>query len=363
MNTRLFLPGPVEVPQFIRDAMSRPMVGHRTNAFRKVAKDVFAGLKTLLGTDRPVAVLPCTGTGAMEGAIRCLGGGKVLHASNGEYAKRWMTISVANGIETEMMFVPRGRAPTGSDLLRSLDGLPGIDAVAVTHNESSTGAMADLAELGASLGRLDDTLLLADSVSSLGAVDIRPEEWGVDLLIASTQGALGLPPGAAIVWMSERAHRRAKEREEGHGFFLDLTRWIDAAEADAVASTPSIAHFFGLQASLNAILTEGMAEREARHRRIAARIREWGSRFGVLSNEPFHSPTVTVLKKPDGFDYPAFAKALRKKGFAIGDGYGRLRDRTFRIGHMGYVTEQETEALLDAMDGILGSDPAGSDPM
>ncbi|MEN8150425.1 MAG: alanine--glyoxylate aminotransferase family protein [Planctomycetota bacterium] len=352
MNTRLFLPGPVEVPETVREAMARPMVGHRTNAFRKVAKEVFAGLKTLLGTDRPVAVLPCTGTGAMEGAVRTLAGGKVLHVSNGEYAKRWMTISVANGLDTEMMFVPRGRAPTGSDILRALDGLEGIDAVAVTHNETSTGALADLSGIGESLGKLDDTLVLVDAISSLGAVDIRPEEMGVDLLIASTQQALGLPPGAAIVWMSERAVRRAKERE-GRGFFLDLVNWIDAAEADAVPSTPPIAHFFGLQASLTAIHEEGMAEREARHRRIAARVREWGSRFGVLAEEPFHSPTVTVLRKPEGFEYPKFAKALRKKGIAIGDGYGRLRDRTFRIGHMGNVTEEETEALIAAMEGIL----------
>jgi aspartate aminotransferase-like enzyme len=261
---------------------------------------------------------------------------------------------VKNGIDTEMMFVPRGRAPTGSDVLRALDDLEGIDTVAVTHNETSTGALADLAGIGRSLAGLDDTLILVDAISSLGAVDVRPDELGVDLVITSTQKALGLPPGAAIAWMSERAYRRAKEREDDFGFFLDLTRWIDAAGADAVASTPPIAHFYGLQASLRAILDEGMAEREARHRRIAARVREWGSRFGVLAEEPFHSPTVTVLKKPEGFDYAAFARALRQKGFAIGDGYGRLRDRTFRIGHMGYVTETETEALLEAMDGILG---------
>jgi aspartate aminotransferase-like enzyme len=95
-----------------------------------------------------------------------------------------------------------------------------------------------------------------------------------------------------------------------------------------------------------------MPEREARHRRIAARVREAGSRFGVLADEPFHSPTVTVLMKPEGFEYPAFAKALRKKGFAIGDGYGRLRDRTFRIGHMGYVTDEDAEALVEAMAGL-----------
>jgi len=352
MDTRLFLPGPVEVPEFIRDAMARPIVGHRSSAFRKVATEVFAGLKELLGTDRPVAVLPCTGTGAMEGAVRSLVGSKVLHVSNGEFAKRWLAISVANGIATEMMFIPRGRAATGSDILRALDGLEGIDTVAITHNETSTGALTDLAEVGAALSRLDDTLVIVDAISSLGAVDIRPEELGVDLVIASTQEALGLPPGAAIVWMSERAYRRAKDREDGFGFFLDLTRWIDAAEADAVASTPPIAHFYGLKASLEAIREEGMAAREARHRRIAARIREWGSRYGVLAEEPFHSPTVTVLKKPEGFEYPKFARALRKKGFAIGDGYGRLRDRTFRIGHMGYVTDEDSEALVAALESV-----------
>ena len=360
MSTKSFLPGPVEVPRFVREAMDVPSCGHHSPEFRSVAKEVFAGLRELLGTDRPVAVVPCTGTGVMEGAVRGLVGKKILHASNGEFAKRWLTISVRNGIPAEMMFLTRGRAPQGPEIMRALENLEDVDTVAVTHSETSTGALAPLAGIGEELGKAGDTLVLVDAISSLAAVDIRPEELGVDLVIASSQKALGLPPGSSIVWMSERAYRRAKDREEPAGYFLDLTRWIEAAGEDRVCSTPAIDHFFGLRASLSAIREEGMAEREARHRRIAARVREWGSRFGVLAEEGFESPTVTVLRKPDGFDFAAFSDALRDKGYVIADGYGRLKDRTFRIGHMGWVTDEDVEGLIAAMDACLndGTRPA-----
>jgi aspartate aminotransferase-like enzyme len=353
MRRRLFLPGPVEVPEFIREAMSRPVIGHRTPEFRSLAKDVYAGLRTLLGTDRPVAVVPFTGTGVMEGAVRTLVGKRILHVSNGEFAKRWLSISVKNDLDAEMMFVPRGRVAGGGDVLRSLDELADIDTVAITHSETSTGVLAPLGDIGAAVSGQNDVLLLADTISSLGALDIRPEELGVDLVFASSQKAFGLPPGASIVWMSERAYRRAKDREAGGGYYLDLARWIDAAAEDSVASTPPIAHFFGLKASLDAILAEGIGEREARHRRIAARFREWGARFGSFPEAGSETPAVSVFRKPADFDFDGFRESLREKGYEIGDGYGRLRPKTFRIGHMGYVTDEDADGLISAMDSLL----------
>ena len=360
-------PGPGNTDPRVLEAFASSGVADHMQAYViRGMKEIKFMLREMFGT-KNVYTYAIAGTGwcgldAMQNAI--LPGDTVVAFNNGTFSGiDCQTIRMkasrpedlaANPLMPEpanvhVFDIPHGTSVSGEMVESALADIKPMWAF-MSHWETGSGRINDLRGFNDACAK-HGAMGLIDAVSSLGAVEIRPEELGVDLVIASTQHALGLPPGASIAWMSDRAYRRAMDREH-RGFSLDPARWIEAAHADAVPSTPPIAHFFGLQASLEAIREEGMVERGARHRRIAARIREWAGGYGVLADEPFRSPTVTVVQKPDGFAYPKFAKALRKRGFAVADGYGRLRDRTFRIGHMGYVTDDDAASLIEALDAV-----------
>ncbi|MBI4577607.1 MAG: alanine--glyoxylate aminotransferase family protein [Planctomycetes bacterium] len=353
-HTRLYIPGPVEVHPEVLAAMARPVMGHREKRFEVLYARVQEGLRRLLETRAPVYPLLASATGAMEMAIRNLVRRRVLCLSAGAFGERFHEVALANGKEAVLAAVEWGEPNTAEQVREALGG-GGFDAVTVVHNETSTGVMSPLAEIARAVREHDDVLLLVDAVSSLGVVPTPLDAWGADLLLAGVQKGLGLPPGIALVAASERAHARARAVKD-RGYYFDLAVHARYHERDQTPVTPSVSHLYALQVALDRIRREGLPARYARMESLAHRARAWGrERFALFAREGFESVSLTYYRNTRGVDVGALNAHLREHHrLIIGNGYGRLKDRTFRIAHMAETTLEDLDEVLSAIDGWLG---------
>jgi aspartate aminotransferase-like enzyme len=345
---RYFVPGPTEVHPDVLQAMARPVVYHRTPEVRELLDRVQPMLQEVFGTSRPVHVVTSSGTGAVEAGLRALPRGKVLALVNGAFSERFAKIAEACGHEVERLEKPWGAVHDPAEI-----GIDGHTAVTVVHSETSTGALQPLAELA----RAVDVPLLVDSVSGAGGVPVEMDAHGLAYVCTGAQKALALPPGLAFAAASERLLELAA-RADRRGLYLDLMQY----ERQAPPFTPAISLLYALDAQRQRIAREGLAERFARHRRMAERTWAWvasarerlGVELGVLAPEGFRSPTVTCIRLPPHLTGPEVVRRLRERGgYAVAAGYGRLEESTFRIGHMGEQTPETLEGLLAACDEAL----------
>ena len=354
-HLRLFIPGPTEVHPDVRQAMAHPPVGHRSAEATVVGERVIRGVQRLLHTESPVFLSTSSSTGLMEAVVRNVSRKRFLCAPCGAFGQRWVDICASCGKAHGVVDVEWGKGLRPEALRAELE-TGAYDTVLATHNETSTGVMNHLEEIAAVVRDYDDVFLFVDGVSSVGAVDIDFDGLGLDGLLAGVQKAIALPPGFAFMAVTERAIERARE-VENRGFYFDFVRHFAAYAKRQGVTTPSTSHLFALDLQLQRILEETMPVREARHRAMAERVRVWaGERFALFPEEGYESVTLTCIRNTRGVDIAALNRELAVRGVVIGNGYGKLKDDTFRIAHMGEIRPDEIEQLLGWIDEILGLD-------
>lgn len=351
---KLFLPGPTEVAPEILAEMARPAVGHRSAECARLWKECREGLRWLLGSSGEILMVAGPASALMEAAIRNLVPRRSLHLVCGAFSKRWHQIALDCGREAEALEVEWGRGICPAAAATAVAG-GAFDAVTVVHNETSTGVANPVAEIAAAVRRAaPDTLVLVDTVSSLAGLPVRADDWGLDLCLAGVQKALALPPGMAVA----AASRRAMERTgcvTGRGWWTDFKRLAASNHKEQSPTTPSTAHLYALAAQLRRIAAEGLEARWARHRAMAGRTRAWarGHGFELFSEKGFRSDTVSCIARGSGPDFVPALERLEEQGFLVSNGYGPLRDRTFRIGHMGEHDLDGLDEMLACFDAVL----------
>lgn len=349
----LFIPGPTEVADEVLQAMTGPAIGHRGPEIQELIGEVEGGLQWLLQTKQPVILSTSSATALMEAAIvNTVGSGPILHLTCGAFSEKWEQIARSVGRDTEVLAVPWGEAIPPQRVREAL-GRRHFEAVALTHNETSTGVMNPLREIAAVVREHSDALLFVDAVSSMAAVDLPFDALGVDVLLAGVQKAFALPPGLAVAAVSARALERAASRPH-RGTYLDFLEQVLYLEKRQTPSTPSVPHLYALQTQLRRMREEGLEARYARHQHMAIRCQQWAERrFACLALPADRSPTVTCVRVPSGFDLAALHAHLRDQDIVLGSGYGKLKASTFRIGHMGEHTEAGVVDLLQRIDRFL----------
>ncbi len=352
-HVKLFIPGPVEVRPQILAAQTAPMIGHRSPEYADLHARVVPKLRPLFGTAGRVFIVTASGSGLQEAAVRNCVRRRCLCLVNGAFGARWHQVALANGKQADALEVSWGEAirpEQVDDRLRT----GGYEAVTVVFNETSTGLLNPLPEIAAVVRQHPDVLLLVDAVSAAGGVEIRADEWGVDVCLTSSQKALALPPGLALCSVSDRAMARA-ESVPDRGWYFDFLQYEKYAAKNHTPATPAISLIRALDAQLDAIAAEGWQARFARHRRLMGQVHAWvgAGGFDFFAEEGYRSPTVTAVRNTRGVDVGALNAYLRRRGMLISDGYGPLKGETFRVAHMGDATDEEISELLEAMSEFM----------
>ncbi|MDD5349422.1 MAG: alanine--glyoxylate aminotransferase family protein [Chthoniobacteraceae bacterium] len=353
-HIKLFIPGPIEVSPKTLAAFSKPMIGHRSNDFKKLYAAIHPQLQTLFGTKQPVFLSTSSAWGVMEGAIRNLVSKKVLNCMCGAFSDKWLDVSLRCGKQAEGLKFEWG-TPVDPQALDAKLSSGEFDAVTVIHNETSTGVMSSLKDICAVMKKHPETLLIVDSVSSFSGVPIPMDELGIDVLLTGSQKALALPPGLALFACSDRAFERAATLKD-RGYYFDFLEFKKNQADDMTPSTPSIGHIYALQSKLEDIFAEGLEARYARHAKLNAMVADWVVRngFEFFAAEGARSKTLTCVKNTKEIDVPALNTRLKERYHAMIDGgYGKIKGKTFRISNMGDETEETIGQLLGWLDDCL----------
>lgn len=350
MNLRI--PGPTPCPPQVLAAVAKPMINHRGRHFAELIGRVVERLKRFYRTQGDVLVLTASGTGGLEAAVvnTLSPGDRVLAVVIGAFGERFAAIAQAYGAEVVRLEYEWGRAANPDDVRRVLSRDPRIKAVLVTHNETSTGVTNPLKALAAVV-REHERLLLVDAVSSLGAIPLETDAWGLDVVVTGSQKGWMVPPGLAFVSVSQRAWEAYREAKMPR-FYLDLGRHKEALERGQTPWTPALSVLFGLDVALEMMEAEGLENIFARHARIGEMTRQGVKALGLrlLADERYASNTVTAVVVPDGVDERVLRRLLEDEyGVVLAGGQGKLSGKIFRIGHLGWVTEEDIRDTLDSL--------------
>lgn len=352
---RFFLPGPTAVHPDVLAAMDSHIVSHRGPEIREIVRAVDEGFRPALGTGRPLAISTSSGTGLMEAAV--LNGVRTsqLALVNGAFSERFAKIGEACGREVTRLEVPWGEVHDPQAVVEAVQR-SGADAVSFVHSETSTGALQDIRTLVQAIRQAsDDVAILVDSVSGAGGAELQVDEWGVDFLATAGHKALALPPGVAFGAASEAMMARSAAAT-GKGFYFDLERFMASAKKFETPTTPAVSILMAARVQAQRMADEGMPRRLARHAEMARTTWEWVEARGldVVATEGSRSPTVTCLTLPDGRSGPEVKAAMAERGWTITTGYGKLKESTVRIGHMGEHTVEQVVAVLAELGEVLG---------
>ncbi len=320
--------------------MARPVVSHRGREFTAILGRVEELIKPVLGTRHPVLFFASSGTGMMEAALVNIlaPGERVLVATHGQFGERFAAIALALGAQVDLLEIPWGRAVDAAEVERRVDAAR-YRAVAIVHNESSTGVVSDLAAIGAVL-RDRPTLLVADSVSGLAGMEMRQDEWGVDVVVSASQKALMCPPGLGLASVSEKAWKVADRANGLPRFYWDFRKAMAAAQKPETPFTPPVSLVAGLCEALEMIHREGLPNVFARHRRLSAALRAGCAAIGLRPYGQANalSSTVVALEVPEGLDGGEIVRGLDERhGTVIAGSRNKLAGKVIRIGTMGHV--------------------------
>ncbi len=339
----LQIPGPSNTPLPILSALAMPTIDHRGPDFGKLGAEVLSRIRTVFQTEQPVVIYPASGTGAWEAALvnTLSPGDHVLMYQTGWFASLWCNMAAKLGIEAEVM-AGDWRSGVEADRIGARlaeDRAHAIKAVCVVHNETSTGVTSDIAALRRAMDAAGHpALLLVDTISSLGSVEYRHDEWGVDVTVGGSQKGLMLPPGLSFNAVSQKARAAAAKARLPRAFW----EWEDMIAANArgyFPYTPATNMLQALKVALDMLDSEGLANVFTRHRRAAeatrAAVRHWGFETQCRV-EAEHSPVLTAVRLPEGHSADALrAEILARSNMSLGNGLGPLNDQVFRIGHLG----------------------------
>jgi aspartate aminotransferase-like enzyme len=353
---QLRVPGPTPCPPQALQAMGRQMINHRGAEFGEILRSTTEKLKQVFQTKGDVFLLTASGTGGMEAAIvnTLSPGDRVLSISNGFFAERFGDIAEQYGAEVTRLNFEWGKpvAPEAVDKALRADG--NIKAVLATHNETSTGMTNNLNELSAVVKKFDK-LLLVDAISSLGCINLPTDDWHCDVVVTASQKGWMVPPGLAMVSVSEKAwqaHAQAKMPR----YYWDFSKAKDYLQKGQTPWTPVISIFYALNTTLDLMLSEGPANIFARHARVAQLARNEAKSWGLslFPEANYASNTVTAINASDSINVPKLIQLLRDEHeVVIAGGQGRLSGKIFRIGHLGMVNEKDMKIVLQALTKTL----------
>jgi predicted phosphoserine aminotransferase len=349
-----FIPGPSWVHPEVLRAQARMVIGHREELMSRIHLQCESGLKAVFQTANRVLISTSSGSGLMEAATRSLVQKRSLHLVCGSFSKRWYDMARLNGKEPEKLEVEPGLGFAAETLKAHLEQHPPYEAIFITHNETSSGVMNPLAELCAVARAHEKTLICVDTVSSMAGVDIPTDELGIDYCVTSSQKCFSLPPGLAFASVSPRALEKATTVKD-RGWYLDLLNLEKYAPKGHYPSTPAITLMYALAHQLVRMLEEGLDRRYARHARMAAKVQAWGEQYlGLFAPFGLRSLTLTTMRNTRNLDFKELSQFLAGRGMAIANGYGDLKNHTFRIAHMGDVPEPKLDQLLEALTEFVG---------
>ncbi len=352
----LRIPGPTPLPDEVLQALSRQMINHRGVEFGQISNDVTARLKQLFQTKADVFLLTGSGTGGLEAAIvnTLSPGDKVLSVSIGVFGERFAKIAEQFGAEVIPLRFEWGKAADADAVRQALGVEPKIKAVLVTHNETSTGVTNNLKAIS-SVVKEFDKLLLVDAISSLGSIDLPVDDWHLDVAVTGSQKGWMAPPGLAMVSVSKKAWQ-AHSSARMPRFYWDFTQAKSYLEKGQTPWTPAVSIVFGLSVALEMMLKEGLPNIIARHARVAKAARDGIKSLGLslFADESYASNTVTAVAAANGLDTKKMLKIMREEHRTIlGGGQQRLDGKIFRIGHLGWVSEDDIEAVISTLKVVL----------
>ena len=343
----LQIPGPTNVPERVLRAIDHPTIDHRGPEFGKLGRSVLAGIKRVFQTEADVVIYPASGTGAWEAALvnTLSAGDRVLMAETGQFATLWKKLAERLGLVVD--FMPgdwrQGANPAEIEKRLRADTAHAVKAVCVVHNETSTGVTTQIAPIRSAIDRSGHpALLLVDTISSLGSIDYRHDEWGVDVTVGGSQKGLMLPPGLSFNAISRKA-LDASTRAQLPRSYWDWKEMLAANATGYFPYTPATNLLYGLHEALDMLFTEGLSNVFARHARLAEAtrraVRAWGLEI-LCVNPAEYSASLTAVLMPDGHNADAFRKiVLERFNMSLGQGLGKLSGKIFRIGHLGWFNE------------------------
>ncbi|MGQ9665609.1 MAG: pyridoxal-phosphate-dependent aminotransferase family protein [bacterium] len=353
MHKKLFIPGPTEVREDILQAQAKPMIGHRSKDFSALFEGIVNKIKKALNTQNHVIVFTSSGTGIMEGAIRNCVHKDVLCCVNGAFSDRWAKIAKACGKNVDEIRVDWGKAIKPEMIEDKLKNKK-YDAVTLVHNESSTGVRAPIEMIADVMKKYPDTYFLVDTVSSLMGDKIEIDKFAIDVCLTSSQKCFALPPGLAVCTVSQRALERTRTISD-RGYYFDFDAMLKRYEKDRqTPTTPAVTLLYAMDKQMDKILAEGMENRYKRHLEMAQYVRDWAKKHFALFPEPgYESVTLTCVDNTKKISVADLNSELGKRGFQISNGYGDLKEKTFRIAHMGDLTLEEIKELIRNINEIL----------
>lgn len=354
VHSRLFTPGPIEVRPEVLQAMATPQIHHRSPEFSELYAELQTKLKKFLFTEQTVFLFASSSTGAMEAAVQNCVKKRCLNLVNGAFAKRWQEITETCGIPNDVLEVPWDKAIQPDQVEEKLR-TGKFDAVTVVYNESSTGLLNPVPEIAEVVRKFPDVLLLVDAVTAMGGIKIEFDKLGLDVCLAGVQKAMGLPPGLTICAVSDRALARA-EAVRPRTYYFSFLNMLKSHKKNQTPETPAIPHLFALNVQLDAMFEEGLERRFARHEEMAQIVQRWAKQhFDIYPEEGYWSKTLTCVRNSRGISVTDLINTLISEfGIRIANGYGDLKEKTFRIAHMGDLTPADIRGLLATINTVLG---------
>ena len=349
-------PGPTPIPKKVQLAMAQDMISHRTEEFVKLYRETTERVKPIFGTKQDILLLPSGGTAALEAAATntVSPGEEVVVITVGAFGDYFVSICEKYGFQVHKLEKNWGEACTEEELSEFLKPLSNIKAVFATYNETSTGILNPIDKLGHVVRNSSDALFIVDGVSCIGGAPAEMDDWGIDILVTGSQKAMMLPPGLALLSVSERAWK-VIEANRTPAYYLNLLSYRDWAAKGMTPNTPAISLIMGLSAVCDLIDEEGgFSKTVERHTLMKNMVRAAmkALSIGLLTNDEFASPTITAIRAPEGLELSSFLEHLKKKyHLDFAGGLGSLQGKIFRFGHMGYCFPSdilEAVSLIEA---------------
>jgi aspartate aminotransferase-like enzyme len=351
---KLFTVGPVACYPQVLEAMGKQMVSHRSEEYKTLHVETVEMLQRFLETKNEIFLFSSTGSGFMEASVRNCVTKKILCCICGSFGKRYAEVATANGKQVETLEVPLGD-PITTDLLdKKLSETPDVEAVSITHNETSVGLLNPLENLS-KVVKKHGKLLFVDAVSSMGGTEIKVDKWGLDVCFSSSQKCFGVPPGLGIGSVSADALKKS-EGAENKGWYFDFKVWEKYQKKQGTPMTSVVPQIAGLNRILTVIEKNGgktaffdlYAER---NRRIRDGIKKLN--LSMFPKSGYESLTVNCVKSPSAIDGLEVYERMRMEGFELAEGYGTIKNSTFRIGNMGYIESRDIDTMLEALARVL----------
>lgn len=351
---KLFTVGPVACYPEVLEEMKKQMFSHRSEEYKKLHAETVELLQRFLETENEVFLFSSTGSGFMEASVRNCVNKKMLCCICGSFGKRFAEVAVSNGKQVKTIEPPLGEPITPALLDQKLSNTPDIEAVSITHNETSVGLINPVAKLAA-VAKEHGKLLFVDAVSSMGGTEIKVDKWGLDVCFSSSQKCFGVPPGLGMGSVCDRALKKS-ETVKNKGWYFDFKVWEKYQKQKGTPMTSVIPQIAGLNRILRIIEERGGKKRFfdlylERNRRIRNGVEKLG--LTLFPTSGYESPTVICVKAPANIDGMDIYKKMREKGFELAKGYGNIKNVTFRIGNMGYIKSEDIDSMLEVLGTVL----------